>query len=135
MFLFCFFVFLFIIDRNSSEPDSQSLEPHEYPQDSAMEFLPREEFDALQRNQFTVLSFASSVISTISPILLDHLNRDFPWTTPTDNRKISIPLVAAAFVNQCLLLLDMAVNLIGHIKLKEKYIFSFYSLCHISIII
>ena len=115
---------LFIIDRNTSEPDSQSFEPHEHPQDSAMEFLPREEFDALQRNQFTVLSFASSVISTISPILLDHLNRDFPWTTPTDNRKISIPLVAAAFVNQCLLLVDMAVNLIelDSVRCYSKYV-------------
>ncbi len=27
------------------------------------------------------------------------------------------------------------INYTGHIKLKEKYIFSFYSMCHISIII
>ena len=80
-------------------------------QDKEMEYLSQEEVDALHASQYSVPSFSSSLMTTVAPILLDHLNRDFPWAVPAGKQRPSFPVVAATFANKCLMLLEAAVDI------------------------
>ena len=76
-----------------------------------MEQLSKDNLRTLQSNQLSVALFCSSLISAVAPLLLGHLNRDFPWLTSTNKPGSSLTTVSASFVYKCLLLLESVVEI------------------------
>ena len=64
----------------------------------------------LQSNQLTIGQFSSSIISFIAPLVIDYIDRDFPWLI---NDKGSAPYrTSALYIGICLQLLECAVQLL-----------------------
>lgn len=76
-----------------------------------MEYLSKDNLRILLSRQLSVTLFCSTLISTVAPLLLDHLNRDSPWITSTNRQGSPLPTVSASYVYLCLLVLDCAVEM------------------------
>ena len=113
-----FFPPIILAIGHSPDSSDPSLQCHYNPlsRDPVAGFQSKEEeLGGRRDNQYSVSSFCSSVISNVAPILVDHLDRDFPWASSSSSgntRELSLPVFAAGFAGKCLQLLEVAMDML-----------------------